>query len=373
MTHAAARRSLLLLLAAGRRAAATTSEQTLTVLAAASLTETFTELAETFEDEHPGVEVELVVRLVDHPRRAGRRRRPGRRPGHRRREVDDGRRGRQRPGRQPGRLRQQPPHPRHPARQPGRDRGPGRPRRRGRRLRRVCRRPRRAAPSRRPCSSPPASTSPPASEEVDVKAVLARVVQGEADAGLVYRTDAVAAGDDVAEVPSRRRRRVRRPTTSIAPLDGSDAERRRPGGRVRHLVAQQRGRRGLRARPASAGSCASERPPARPRTRGPARPGRRRPWRCSWSRSSPSSSTPRGAPCPSTSAPRPCARRSVITALSSLLTVVACVVLGTPWPGCSPGSTSAAAASCARSCWSRWCCRRSWPASRWSPPSGATG
>ena len=35
-------------------------EQTLTVLAAASLTETFTELAERFEDEHPEVDVELV-------------------------------------------------------------------------------------------------------------------------------------------------------------------------------------------------------------------------------------------------------------------------------------------------------------------------
>lgn len=46
-------------------------------------------------------------------------------------------------------------------------------------------------------------TREPVSEEVDVKAVLARVAQGEADAGLVYRTDAKAAGDDVVafEVP----------------------------------------------------------------------------------------------------------------------------------------------------------------------------
>ena len=45
---------------ADRAAARRRGQQTLTVLAAASLTGTFTELAEVFEDEHPGVEVELV-------------------------------------------------------------------------------------------------------------------------------------------------------------------------------------------------------------------------------------------------------------------------------------------------------------------------
>jgi molybdate transport system substrate-binding protein len=44
-------------------------------------------------------------------------------------------------------------------------------------------------------------TNPAGSLEEDVKAVLAKVVAGEAEAGLVYASDVVAAGDDVAEVP----------------------------------------------------------------------------------------------------------------------------------------------------------------------------
>jgi molybdate transport system substrate-binding protein len=46
-------------------------------------------------------------------------------------------------------------------------------------------------------------TSRPASLEVDVKSVLAKVTSDEADAGFVYTTDAVAAGDqvDTVEIP----------------------------------------------------------------------------------------------------------------------------------------------------------------------------
>jgi len=44
-------------------------------------------------------------------------------------------------------------------------------------------------------------TAQPASLEVDVKSVLAKVTEGEADAGLVYQSDQVAAGDEVAGFP----------------------------------------------------------------------------------------------------------------------------------------------------------------------------
>ncbi|MCM3514404.1 molybdate ABC transporter substrate-binding protein [Nocardioides sp. P86] len=61
-------------------------------------------------------------------------------------------------------------------------------------------------------------TSQPASLEVDVKAVLAKVTGDEADAGFVYETDAVAAGDQVEtfEVPGAEDQVTDYP---IAPLD----------------------------------------------------------------------------------------------------------------------------------------------------------
>lgn len=46
-----------------------------------------------------------------------------------------------------------------------------------------------------------AITAEPASLEEDVRSTLDKVVSGEADAGLVYASDAVAAGDDVLTIP----------------------------------------------------------------------------------------------------------------------------------------------------------------------------
>ncbi len=43
-------------------------------------------------------------------------------------------------------------------------------------------------------------TAEPVSREADVKAVLAKVTSGEVDAGFVYVTDAVAAGDEVVRI-----------------------------------------------------------------------------------------------------------------------------------------------------------------------------
>lgn len=63
----------------------------------------------------------------------------------------------------------------------------------------------------------------PSSLEVDVKAVLAKVASGEADAGLVYASDALAAGDDVEtlEIPGAGRELT---TYYVAALSHDDDE-----------------------------------------------------------------------------------------------------------------------------------------------------
>ena len=195
-------------------------EQTLTVLAAASLTEAFTELAASFEDEHPGVDVELVfgssTTLAEQAADGA--------PGQVLATADEVAMG---VADDAGVLATAPEPfvgnsltvvtpPDNPAGitslddldSPGVDYV-------------VC-------ASTAPCGAAAEALldsadidAPPASEEVDVKAVLARVVQGEADAGLVYRTDAVAAGDDVAEVAIPDADDVTT-TYVVAPLSGGD-------------------------------------------------------------------------------------------------------------------------------------------------------
>lgn len=174
-------------------------DQTLTVLAAASLAETFTELAEKFEDEHPGVEVDLVLgsstTLAEQAADGA--------PGDVLATADsramaiavDGGVTSRRP--ETFALNElvivTPPD--NPAgvtglgslAQPGVDWA--------------------KCVSSAPCGALAetalarrTSQAEPVTEEVDVKAVLARVVAGEVDAGLVYRTDALAAGDAVETV-----------------------------------------------------------------------------------------------------------------------------------------------------------------------------
>jgi molybdate transport system substrate-binding protein len=64
-------------------------------------------------------------------------------------------------------------------------------------------------------------TRHPASTEVDVKSVLAKVTEGEADAGIVYTTDAVSAGDAVKTIPIPGSSQ-QTTTYPIAALDQSD-------------------------------------------------------------------------------------------------------------------------------------------------------
>lgn len=86
------------------------------------------------------------------------------------------------------------------------------------------------------------ATAAPVSLEVDVKATLEKVATGEADAGLVYASDAVAAGNDVESVPIEGADRV--PAVyHLAPLTQStDADL---AAEWVELVTSQQGRRAL--------------------------------------------------------------------------------------------------------------------------------
>ncbi len=87
-------------------------------------------------------------------------------------------------------------------------------------------------------------TAPPVSQEIDVKAVLARVTGGEADAGVVYATDAVTAGEAVRSIPLPRAGEA--PTTYstgvLAQSEQVDLARRWVA-----FVSSERGGRALRA------------------------------------------------------------------------------------------------------------------------------
>ena len=67
-------------------------------------------------------------------------------------------------------------------------------------------------------------TVKPVSQEVDVKSVLAKVTEGEADAGIVYTTDAVAAGDQVTSVaiPGSSQQLTKYPIVTLQQSDHAD-------------------------------------------------------------------------------------------------------------------------------------------------------
>jgi molybdate transport system substrate-binding protein len=67
-------------------------------------------------------------------------------------------------------------------------------------------------------------TGKPVSQEVDVKSVLAKLTEGEADAGIVYTTDAVAAGDQVTSIsiPGSDQQLTTYPIVTLDQSDHSD-------------------------------------------------------------------------------------------------------------------------------------------------------
>lgn len=70
-------------------------------------------------------------------------------------------------------------------------------------------------------------TGKPVSQEVDVKSVLAKVTEGEADAGLVYTTDATSAGDQVrtVRIPGAAQQTTTYPIVALSQSEHADLAR----------------------------------------------------------------------------------------------------------------------------------------------------
>ena len=214
-----------------------------------------------------------------------------------------------------------------------------------------------------------------------------RSTADEADAGLVYRTDAVAAGDQVEAIddPAGRRAHLNTYPIAAARRPASTAAARPGLGRPADLAGEGRGgprpahgfgphdRMTAPRRPvppprrAPAPRAIGPAPPAAAAARpsSPSVPARPAPGGAGGGRAVVDASAPAGHP------RRPLQALVALGAGPPRSAPCCACSSGCRWPGCWPGCRSRGGRCCAR--WSpcRWCCRRWWPGSPCSPRSAA--